>query len=447
MTAGNATALVRAARSAPSLPLSRIAKTETAQTRRGAVGAALDSLRGRTRCASAVAAAARVVDTDAAFAALTSGRCPPPTARSVDIETLPSRTRDRLNGSSGWVARTAGSPGASRWLLAQLAERVAVGSRFSAAIHPRCPPPLLCRLVRDPNSAVRRAVALNLSTPSPLLQILTRDRSTDVRGHAIAHPRCPPHILEAAAAGPGISTHMSVARNRACPPHLLTQFADESCYPELRRCALSHPGCPPESLRRYARARRRRETIRLAAAYRDHFGSAASPRQRTDRSTPPFMTHATVSYRIAKDAARNNPGCPMSPLGRLRRLAAKAAQRLSALFVGGVRRSATERQVRYGRDAPRSRLRPLGRLATSADPLTRRAAAADTECPSALLARLAQDTHPAVRVEVARNPGCAPRTLDRLEGDPDARLDVGLQYDRRGSAHIPCVSSDDRPER
>ena len=251
---------------------------------------------------------------------------------------------------------------------------------------------------------MRRAVALNPSTPPPLLHILSRDHRIHVRIHAIENPRCPQHTIEGAAASLDHSACMSVARNRACPPHLLARFADECFYEYLRHCALSHPGCPPETLRRHARARRRSETRRLTLLDdRLRLPSAGSRKSR-----------ATACYRIAKDAARTNPGCPMSPLGRLRRLVASGVQRLGALWEGTAARPAAHRRLASSRAAPRSAPRTLDRLAMSADPWTRRDAALHPECPSALLARLAQDPHPVVHVAATSNPGCAPQTLDLL---------------------------------
>ena len=68
----------------------------------------------------------------------------------------------------------------------------------------------------------------------------------------------------------------------------------------------------------------------------------------------------------------------------------------------------------------------IAAMAASTDPLSRLGAAANEQCPQAVLMALAHDTMPCVRLQALLHRQCPPATVDAARADLDALLDEVL---------------------
>ena len=285
-----AAAAVRAARSAPALPLRSVAAAAGVTV--DVAARQLRGLRLRATCSELV------------FEAVASVR--DPFKRLDDYRTMmavyahPASPRgllrclsaDRVAGlekgvpassTARWSAqRRAGAPlnvAAPRVAVVAAARSFLLPARRGAAAHLSCPPLVLTRIAIHERSemSVTAEATRNPNCAPAVLAALSRDEDVDVRARIAEHPSCPavalttiaetdPNmalraralrptdpavVVGSAAAHPDPLMRIVAAKHRDISPELLTTLAEDPT-PRTRQTVAAHPSCPTSVLQRLA---------------------------------------------------------------------------------------------------------------------------------------------------------------------------------------------------
>ena len=376
--------LLRLARSAPTVPLREAACDLLDES----ASAAKLPQATRGRCASTAAGMALwYPHTVRSVVAATHGALPPTMLRCADGDVAAA-----AGGSAAWSGRQSGALGTPRHLAARLARDHDTAGTL--ALDALTPPAVLLHIARECRHGVFAALLANASCPPALLAAATAEPGLAAvavkhrafpagvvarlrraaRGNPTAalvaaqSPTCSPEDLRAIVdAASGWFTAAAVACNANCPAGLLAALASHSAS-GVREHVAGHEACPPEVLAVLAGDSDYDVRVRAAGNRSCPAGSLAAL--------------ADESQNDVIDNVAANEACPED---LQQRLAGRTA--LVRGWLACNPRLAGHLHDRLGRDR--------------ADRV-RENMAANPNCETQTLLRLAVDLHPGVRAAAAR---------------------------------------------
>jgi hypothetical protein len=289
-----------------------------------------------------------------------------------------SKTRGKTARTKTTPAlRAASDPATPAAVLGQLGGSPDAETRRAVAGNRACPPGLLAELAADHDPAVReqvarrraklpatvaqilagqhpvpaaqprirQLVAARRDCPAELVVQLSHDPDMQVVAAAVANRACPPARLAQVAqrylAAQGVpaaglaaadQTLSAVASNPACPPWLLAQIFDAPVAKKAQVQAVRHLACPPETLDKASRARRK--TLYKYVALHPSTPPAALGRISQASTTVGVLcavvAHPACPTDVLEELASNlsprvrhgvaaSPSCPLPVLHRLLR--------------------------------------------------------------------------------------------------------------------------------
>ena len=411
---------VRAARSAPALPLETIA--ESARTTSERLLTKLRTLSGRGPCAEVAAATAAANGAPGPLAvALRHRVCPPSTGR-VAIKGRSKTAAAAAVGTPGWAARRKTGATVPRvlWTRAATSDRSA---RRGVASDPACPAVMLTRLAADHAAEVRVAASRNPHCPQLLVAALATDPDIKVAQSAGQHPSLPKALLDvfadgndwqrvAAAANPisagdtlqrlagdnDSTVRYAVAINPSCPPRSLAELTTNE-YPEIRAAAARNHSCNPDTLQRLTQDKDK--SVRSAAA--------ANP----SCSSQTLHSFAEDPDEAVRAAVVSNPSLASDLFARLAK-DRNDVVRVAVAAAGHEPQSVPNRS----RDVVDKISKSVDSSLRSSDTVSE-TLAASLRTDRRTLQQLSRRDNVQVRVRVAANPNTPPSTLMRLSTDSE----------------------------
>ncbi len=328
-------------------------------------------------------------------------------------------------------AAVAANPKTPAWVLAKLAKDSSSNwdVRGNVASNSNTEPHVLEQLAEDFVESIRCSVAKNPSTPIPVLERLSKERSKHVLGCLAENVNTPVSVLVALSQSTDKSIRERVAKHTSTPTDILAKLASDSDLQVLSEVAKNkntrfsvlaemsavlagaNPNVPATTLRNLAKV----GDVNVRGVI------AENPNAPVDllvqlAADPEFF----VRCRVAA-----NPKTPKSILEKLARDENKAV----SLWL-------TENP-----SFPEDLVDVAAAKAAKGNHIARQILARNRRTPGRVLAELAKDIEPVVRVEVARNPSTPISTLRYLvkhgrsilgaiTGGANARDEVALNVNR-----------------
>ena len=249
--------VLRAARSAPALPIAAVAAAcgvndKTAKR-------ALRTIHNRGVCDRGAAQAYPTLASEQRVAMLKSRWCPPALRRAAETDRS-LKARRAGTGTASWASTTkeiaSAGPSAAAVLAtlsrppragARHALQVSDCTRLAAGADPDCAAAVLVRLASDRSWRVRTAAASHQRCPPLLLAVLAASNKHEprVRAAVASNPACPLDVFVRLGSEPNWNVRAGAAANQRCPTLMLHRFVRDDHY--LPRSAVAaNPSCSPE---------------------------------------------------------------------------------------------------------------------------------------------------------------------------------------------------------